>query len=64
MTQKIVVDQNKCIGCNTCPMISPEIFEMNMETYKAQVKKQPDDMSEAGPAIASCPVSAISVEEA
>jgi len=63
MSKKIVVDQNKCIGCNTCPMISPDIFEMDMETYKAKVKKQPENISDADPAIASCPVNAISIEE-
>jgi ferredoxin len=61
---KVVVDQNKCIGCNTCPLIDPQTFEMNTSTYKAQVKKQPETVTEAvKTAISSCPVGAISVVE-
>lgn len=61
---KVVVDQNKCIGCNTCPLIDPEVFEMDTSTYKAKIKKQPDSISDSiNTAIASCPVGAISVVE-
>lgn len=61
---KVVVDQEKCIGCNTCPLIDPETFEMDTITYKAKVKKQPEIISEATKtAISSCPVGAISIIE-
>jgi len=61
---KVVVDQNKCIGCNTCPLIDPETFEMDTTTYKAKVKKQPETISEATKtALSSCPVGAISIVE-
>ncbi|PJE67106.1 ferredoxin, partial [Candidatus Shapirobacteria bacterium CG10_big_fil_rev_8_21_14_0_10_36_6] len=28
MTKIIYVDPNKCIGCNTCPLLNPETFEI------------------------------------
>lgn len=60
---KIIVDQDKCIGCNTCPLINPEVFEMDTTTYKAKVKSQPKSVDQATQsAIDSCPVQAISVE--
>jgi ferredoxin len=64
MSKKIKVDQNKCIGCNTCPLIDPDTFELDQTTYKAKVKKQPETIGEVTQsAIDSCPVQAISIEE-
>jgi ferredoxin len=61
---KIILDQDKCIGCNTCPLLNPEVFEMDQNIYKAKVKSQPKSIDEATQsAIDSCPVQAISVEE-
>ncbi len=63
MTQKVYVDPDKCIGCNTCPLLDPETFEMDTTTYKAKVKKQPADVNSetVQNAITSCPVGAISI---
>ncbi|HOZ80700.1 MAG TPA: ferredoxin [Candidatus Woesebacteria bacterium] len=64
MTKKIVVDQNKCIGCNTCPLICPKVFELDTNTYKATVKPGEHPIDEdVNNAIGACPVGAISVEE-
>jgi ferredoxin len=61
---KVVIDQEKCIGCNTCPLIDPETFEMDTTTYKAKVKKQPETITEnVKTAISACPVTAISIVE-
>jgi len=61
---KVVLDQAKCIGCNTCPLLDPEVFEMDTTIYKAKVKQQPKEISEATKnAINSCPVGAISISE-
>jgi len=63
-TKKIFLDSNKCIGCNTCPLIDSETFELNQTTYKAAVKKQPAEITKnIEDAIASCPVGAISIIE-
>ena len=65
MTKIIYVDPNKCIGCNTCPLLDPETFEIDVTTYKAKIKKQPADVNSETikNAIISCPVSAISIIE-
>ncbi len=64
MTNKIIVDQDTCIGCNTCPLMSPDIFELNQDTYKADVKKQPEAITtDIQNTVDSCPVAAISVIE-
>ena len=60
--KKVVIDQEKCIGCNTCPLIDPDTFELNQQSFKAQVKKQPDEITDKiQSAVASCPVGAISI---
>jgi ferredoxin len=61
---KITLDQNKCIGCNTCPMMDPETFEMDITTYKAKVKKQPETITDTTKsAVEACPVGAITIEQ-
>lgn len=61
---KISLDQNKCIGCNTCPIMDPETFEMDTTIYKAKVKKQPEEITDTiKSAIEACPVSAITIEQ-
>lgn len=64
MTKTLKVNQKKCIGCNTCPLVDPKHFEMDETTYKAKVKKQPEDDNDQGvkTAIDSCPVGAITLE--
>jgi len=61
---KINLDQNKCIGCNTCPLMDPKHFEMDNTIYKAKVKEQPETITdEIKSAIEACPVGAITIEE-
>ena len=61
---KISLDQNKCIGCNTCPLMDPETFEMDTTIYKAKIKKQPETITDnVKSAIEACPVGAITIEE-
>jgi len=62
--KKIIIDENKCIGCNTCPLISPEVFALDPQTYKAIIIKQPETIDEkTNSAISSCPVEAITVKD-
>lgn len=64
MSKKVVLDQTKCIGCNTCPLLNPDVFEMDNTIYKAKVKAQPKEIDQATQtAIDSCPVGAISIVE-
>ncbi len=59
---KIKVDKEKCIGCGTCALIAPEIFELG-EDNKAHVKVDAKiDKKLANQAAESCPVEAIIIE--
>lgn len=60
----IKIDPQKCIGCNTCVIINPDVFELDQQNYKAKVKNQENPVSEkTKTAVDSCPVSAISINE-
>ena len=64
MSKTVIVNQDLCIGCNTCPLIDPETFELDQTTFKAKVKHQPETISDKiDTAISSCPVNAISLKE-
>ena len=64
MAKKIIIDEEACIGCNTCPLMDPQTFELDPNTYKAKVKNQPTTISDTTQtAINSCPVAAITIEE-
>jgi len=62
-TKKAIVNQDTCIGCNTCPIIDPDTFELDQTTFKAKVK-QPHTVTDlTKTASDSCPVAAISIVE-
>jgi ferredoxin len=64
MSKIVVINQDTCIGCNTCPLIDPDTFELDPDTFKAKVKHQPEAITDkVNSAISSCPVNAISVDE-
>ena len=55
----IQIDQEKCIGCQTCAMMCPEVFTIN-DDGKADVLKEDDGVC-SNNAKESCPVQAITV---
>jgi len=58
---KVKVNQNKCIGCGTCPSLVPDVFDFNDEGLAHNiVDVVPEDLEEeVKEAIDACPVSAI-----
>ncbi|NLW24860.1 MAG: ferredoxin [Clostridia bacterium] len=63
---KVSVDQNLCIGCETCPVICPEIFAMypNSNFAYALIEEVPAELEDcAREACRTCPVEAIIIEE-
>lgn len=60
---KASVDPNTCIGCELCPTICPEVFEMgNDGLAHVKVDTVPSDSEEsAKEAAESCPVEAIKI---
>jgi len=58
--KKVKIDKDLCIGCGTCEITCPEIFEL--KDGKAQVKKDADFKKGKDclkKAIDNCPVEAI-----
>ena len=59
---KVRVDGDTCIGCGTCTVVAPQVFDLASDN-KATVKSDAD-LADAGlvlTAAKSCPVSAIIV---
>ncbi len=59
---KVKVNQDKCIGCGTCPSLVPEVFDFNDEGLAHVIvdEVQENLEEEVKDAIESCPVGAIS----
>ena len=65
MTMKVIVDEEKCMGCGVCESTCPEVFEMG-DDNKAKVKLDPVlPALEAScrEATQGCPEEAIRIEE-
>ncbi|NLX03793.1 MAG: ferredoxin [Phycisphaerae bacterium] len=62
---KARVDPDTCTGCELCPEICPEVFEMTDEgVAHAKVETVPPEHEDAArEAAESCPVEAIEIEE-
>ena len=64
MGQRVVVDEECCIGCGTCAGLCPEVFQLGEDGEKSRVIA-PDrtDLECVQDAIASCPGECISIED-
>jgi ferredoxin len=61
---KVRVDEETCVGDETCVQICPEIFEMNGDVAVAKMEEVPKDLEEkCKEAAEACPVEAIAIEE-
>lgn len=56
---KVMVDQEKCIGCGACVAIDPENFDFNEEGLSTVVKEEAND--KAKEAEEACPTFAINI---
>ncbi|NOX25639.1 MAG: ferredoxin [Deltaproteobacteria bacterium] len=63
MSKQVILNQDECIGCQSCMEICPEVFGFNEEAEKAYVIDQDGgDADCAEEAAASCPAECITVE--
>jgi ferredoxin len=60
MIKTVVIDKNKCIGCESCIEICPEIFEFDEKDEKAFVRlAEGGDEECIEEAITACPAECI-----
>ena len=60
---KVKVDEETCVGDETCVQVCPEIFEMNGDVAVAKMEEVPKDLEEkCKEAAEACPVEAILIE--
>ncbi|HAS88627.1 MAG TPA: ferredoxin [Desulfovibrio sp.] len=63
MAKKVVIDQDECIGCETCVELCPEVFALDVDGEKAEViKEDAIDLDCVNESIDTCPVECISIE--
>ena len=61
---KVRVDEEVCVGDETCVEICPEIFEMQGDVAVTKMEEVPEELESAcKEAAESCPVEAILIEE-
>jgi ferredoxin len=61
---KVLVDQERCIGCGTCIHLCPEVFKWDDDkavTYKDPVPEDVQDLCREASEV--CPVEAIIIQE-
>lgn len=63
MSEKVIIDEDECIGCETCVELCPAVFRFDDELTKAVVIDGADpDADGVEDAIASCPAACIRKE--
>ncbi|WP_027720399.1 ferredoxin [Maridesulfovibrio zosterae] len=63
MAKKVVIDQDECIGCETCVELCPEVFALDVDGEKAEViKEDAVELDCVEESIDSCPVECISIK--
>lgn len=64
MTKRVVLDEDECVGCESCTDLCPDVFEFDEETEKAKVvKPEGGDEECIQEAIDTCPTECISWEQ-
>jgi len=64
MSLKVTLDEEECIGCQSCVETCPEVFGFDEEIEKAYVYDEFDEDEDCiEDAAASCPADCIEIEE-
>jgi ferredoxin len=60
---KAIVDKETCIGCELCPQVCPEVFQMEGDKAAVIADPVPSAVEDSARSAAEqCPVNAIAVE--
>ncbi len=63
--KQVNIDEDECIGCETCVELCPDVFAFNADSNKAIViTPERGDENCIEEAVTSCPVTCITYEEA
>ncbi len=63
MAKQVAIDEEECVGCETCVELCPDIFAFDNDAEKANViKAEGGDEDCIEEAIDSCPAECISYE--
>lgn len=62
--EKLIVEEDKCIGCGMCVNNFPKHFDFNDQGLSTVIKEevQPEEKKELLNAVEMCPTDAISIE--
>lgn len=63
MAKKLRIDEDECIGCESCVELCPAAFEMNADGDKAIVTDEDSTADCVEEAIDTCPVDCIHLED-
>lgn len=61
--KKIIVNDEKCIGCGACVAIDSEHFDFNEDGLSEAISQENLESENLQNAISSCPVNAIKITE-
>ena len=63
MAKQVAIDEEECVGCETCVELCPDIFAFDDDAEKAHViKTEGGDEDCIDEAIGSCPAECITYE--
>lgn len=62
MAEKVVVDQDECIGCGACVSIAPETFKIDSSGKAVAYSQDRESEDKIEEAMDACPVSCIHYE--
>ena len=60
MAKRVVIDEDECVGCESCTDLCPDVFEFDADAEKAKVvKPEGGDENCILEAMGECPMSCI-----